>query len=79
VKEAALALGLLSGLAGILSALALMRGSAPVPWDMQSYSGKSEPEIAHRASTGRWAKIGLGGLFLAFTLSAASAVASYLS
>jgi hypothetical protein len=79
MKEAALVLGILSGGVGVLSTLALMKGSTPVPWDIQSYKGQSEPEIAHRTLTARWTKIGLVGLFIAFVLSAASAVASYLS
>ena len=79
VKEAALVLGILSGLVGVLATIALMKGSAPVPWEIQSWKGQSEAERAHRASTASWTKAGLAGLVTAFLFSGASAIASYLS
>jgi hypothetical protein len=79
VKEAALIAGLLSGICGLLSTLALMKGSIPVPWGIQTWDNETLPEMEHRRVAQRWNRIGLTGLFIAFALSAVAAVASYLS
>jgi hypothetical protein len=79
MKEAALVCGLLSGIVGLLSALALMKGSAIMPWSMQSYSGHSEAEQVFRKNAGWWTWLGLAGLFIAFALSTVSAITSYLA
>jgi hypothetical protein len=79
MKVLALVLGILSGGVGTLSSLALIKGGSPVPWGIQSYGGQTADEVAHRASTACWTKVGLTGLILAFVLSALSAVAGYLS
>jgi cobalamin synthase len=79
MKEAALICGLLSGIFGLLSALALMKGSAVMPWSRQSYSGESEPEQAFRKNAKWWTSIGLIGLFLAFAFSTGAAITSYRS
>jgi hypothetical protein len=79
VKEMALVCGLLSASFGLASSGALMKGSAAMPWSLQSYSGESEAEKAFRQSARWWTRAGLIGLFTAFALSAASSVVSYLS
>jgi len=77
VKEFALICGLLSGLSGVLSALAFLKGSKIMPWEMQTWKASTEPEMAFRATAQRWNRIGLASLFLAFVFSAAASVAGY--
>lgn len=79
MKEIALICGFLSGVLGLFSALALMRASKVMPWDMQTYKGQSEAEKAFRATAQWWNRLGLGCLLAAFVLSTAAAIASYWS
>jgi hypothetical protein len=79
VKETAPVCGLLSGFVGLGSSVALMKGSAAMPWSLQSFSGESEAEKAFRQKARWWTLAGLIGLLVAFAFSAASSVASYLS
>jgi hypothetical protein len=77
VKLVALVCGLLSGTLGALAALAFLKGSKPMPSDMQSYKGESEAEKAFRAASLRWNKLGVALLLAAFVVSAAASIASY--
>jgi hypothetical protein len=77
VKIIALVCGLLSGLFGALAALALLKGSKPVPWEIQSSKGQSEAEREFRAAAMRWNKVGVALLVAAFAMSAAASVAGY--
>jgi hypothetical protein len=77
VKIVALVCGLLSGAVGGLAALALLKGSKPVPWDVQSYGGRTEAEKAFRSAALRWNKLGVMLLLGAFVLSAAASLASF--
>jgi hypothetical protein len=79
MKVAALIFGLLSGAFGVGSALAFLKGTATVPWSMQTYSGETPAEQAIRARAAWWNKVGIYTLLAAFTFSAAATVASYLS
>ena len=79
MKEVALIFGISSGALGFLAALALMKGSAVMPWSMQSFSSESEPEGAFRKKAARWNLAGLIGLTIAFAFSVASAIANYCS
>ena len=79
MKLAALVAGLLSGALGVVSTLLLIRGTAKVPWGIQSYGGRSEPEKKFQVSTRRYLICGLITLAGAFLLSAISTLASYLS
>jgi hypothetical protein len=79
MKEIALICGLLTGGLGLSSALALMRASKVMPWDMQSYKGQSEPEKAFRTTAQWWNRIGLWCLLAAFVFSTAATAASYWS
>lgn len=79
MKEIALVAGLLSGLTGVGSAIAFLKGSKVMPWDIQSWSGETEAEKTFRARGTRWNQIGLGCLTAAFALSALAAVAGYYS
>jgi hypothetical protein len=79
MKEVALVFGLLSGAFGVGSALAFLKGTEGVPWSIQTWKGETPAEQAVRAGAARWNKIGVYTLLTAFTFSAASAVASYLS
>ena len=79
MKELALISGLLSGAVGVISALAFLKGSTPMPPGMETWKEDSEPEKAFRANAKWWNRIGQIGLLLAFALSAASTVASYYS
>jgi hypothetical protein len=79
MKMASLIVALLSALAGVASTLCLMKGTATVPWEMQSWSGQSDPEKAFRRRMRSYFVVGLVTLALAFVLSAAAAVLSYLS
>lgn len=77
MKEVAFLCGLLSGLCGVASAIAFLKGSKAMPWDMQTWSGQTEFEKTFRASADRWNKAGIVCLLAAFVLSAAAALASY--
>lgn len=79
MKMAALIVALLSALAGVASTLCLMKGTETVSWKMQSWSGQSEREEVFRIRMRRYFVVGLVTLALAFVLSAAAAVLSYLS
>ncbi len=79
MKCAALITALVAALAGFVSALLMIRGTAAVPWDMQSYKGNSDPEIGFRKTTRRYFAAGCILLAAAFAFSAVSAIASYLS
>jgi hypothetical protein len=52
MKMASLIVALLSALAGVASTLCLMKGTATVPWEMQSWSGQSDTEKAFRRGCG---------------------------
>jgi hypothetical protein len=77
VKIIALVCGLLSGVLGALAALAFLKGSKPIPWDLQSYAGSSEAEKKFQALALRWNKFGVGLLLAAFVFSAGASIASY--
>lgn len=77
MKEIALITSLLSAATGVLSTLALIKGTTPVPWGLQSWGGESEPERAFRRRSRRWLVSGLCALAAAFALAAASSVAGY--
>jgi hypothetical protein len=77
LKIIALVCGLLSGAIGALAALAFLKGSKPMPWDLQSSGGPSDTEKAFRSAALRWNKLGVMLLLLAFVLSAAASLASY--
>jgi len=79
VKELALICGLLSGVIGVGSAIAFLKGSKGMPWDMQTWSGETEAEKAFQANAERWNRIGLVCLIVAFGLSALAAIAGYFS
>ena len=79
MRELALAASLLSALLGVASTLALIKGTAVTPWEIQSYGGHSEPEKAFRRVARRWRVAGFVVLALAFLLSAAAAIAGYLT
>jgi len=79
VKMASLIIALLSGFAGVTSTLCLLKGTATIPWEMQSWSGQSDPEKAFRTRGRRYLLAGLATLALAFVLSAMAAVLSYFS
>ena len=79
MKMASLIVTLLSTLAGVASTLCLMKGTATVPWEMQSSSGQSDPEKAFRRRMWCYFVVGLVTLALAFVLSGVAAVLSYLS
>ena len=79
MKMASLIVALLSALAGVASTLCLMKGTATVLWEMQSWSGQSDPEKAFRRRMRCYFVVGLVTLALAFVLSAVAAVLSYLS
>jgi hypothetical protein len=78
VKIIALLCGLLSGVLGALAALAFLKGSKPMAWDMRSHGGQIEAEKTFRSLALRWNKVGVALLLAAFVLSAAASVASYL-
>jgi hypothetical protein len=78
MKEIALVLGLLSGLVGVFSAIAFMKGAVVVPWSKQTWGGNTPAEQAVRNSAAWWNKVGIGTLLAAFALSAASSIAGYL-
>ncbi len=65
----ALVCGLLPGAFGASAALALLKGSQPVPWDVPSADGPSEAEKTFRATALRWNKLGVAMLLAAFVLS----------
>jgi hypothetical protein len=79
MKVVALIAGLLSALAGVVSTLCLMKGAAVVPWEMQTFSGQSDPEKAFREKARLYLRIGHFTLAGAFVLAAAAALAGYLS
>ncbi len=77
MKAVALVCGLLSGLSGMISALAFLWGSKGVPWNMRTWTAETEAERAIEASARWWNKIGLVALLVAFVLSTAASVASF--
>jgi hypothetical protein len=79
VKEVALICGLISGLSGVVSALAFLRGSVPMPREMESWDGETDPEKAFRTAAQWWNRAGQIALLLAFVFSVASSIASYYS
>jgi hypothetical protein len=79
MKLAALMTALVAGVLGVASTILLTRGTDPIPWAIQSYSGQSEAEKAHRSKARRWFIAGLICLGLAFAVSACSAIFSYFS
>jgi hypothetical protein len=79
MKEIALMCGLLSGGFGAASALAFLKGSKVMPWDMQSYKGQTEAEKAFRDAAQSWQKLGLIWLVVAFLLSMGASVAGYFT
>lgn len=79
MKELALLCGLLSGVFGVISALAFLSGSRAMPWDLQTWKGQTQPEIDFRAKAQRRNRAGLFTLATAFIFSAVSAIASYYS
>ncbi|MGX9431412.1 MULTISPECIES: hypothetical protein [Bradyrhizobium] len=79
MKEIALVFGLLSGAFGVGSALAFLKGTATVPWSLQTWSGETPAEQAIRAEAARWNKVGVYTLLGAFAFSAASTIASYFA
>ena len=79
MKELALICGLLSGAFGVGSTVALVKGTAAVPWSMQSWTGESEPEKRFKRAVRCWFIGGMWCLGAAFVLSAISAAAGYLS
>ena len=79
MKEISLTAALLSALCGLLGSLALIKGTASVPWEIQSWDGTSDSESAFKAKTRRWLISGLIALSIAFALAAISSVVAYLS
>jgi hypothetical protein len=79
MKEVALVLGLISGAFGVGSALAFLKGTAMVPWSMQTWKGETPAEQAIRDRAARWNKVGVYTLLAAFVFSAASTIASYFT
>jgi hypothetical protein len=71
--------GLLSGAMGVISALAFLKGSEAMPWDIQTWDGESDKEKAFQSAAKRWNRVGLAALGIAFILSAAGSVAAYYS
>lgn len=78
-KIAALTLGLASAFLGFLATLALIKGTAATPWEIQSFNGKSQSEEKFKRTARRWRLAGLGLLGLSFVAGALTAVAGYLS
>jgi hypothetical protein len=79
MKMVALIAGLLSALAGFISTLCLMKGAAVVPWEIQTWSGRSDPEKAFREKARLYLWFGHLALAGAFVLAAVAALAGYLS
>ena len=79
MKLIALIASLLVGCSGIYSTWILTHGTAPIPWEMQSYSGKSERENTYRQIAERKVRFGFIAMGVAFALSALSAIAGYFS
>jgi hypothetical protein len=73
----ALVCGLLSGALGALAALAFLKGSKPVPFDVPSAGGPAEAGKTFRTAALRWNKLGVTMLLAAFVLSVAASVAGY--
>jgi hypothetical protein len=59
MKVIALVCGLLSGLLGVLAALAFLKGGKPMPWNMQSYKGQTEAEKQFQSIALWWNKLGV--------------------
>ena len=78
-KTTALILGLVSAALGFLATLALMKGTAATPWEIQSWNGKSDPERHFSRLVGRWRLVGLILLASSFLTGALAAVAGYFS
>jgi hypothetical protein len=79
MKEAALVFGLLSGLMGVGSAIAFLKGNTTVPWSMQTWKGQTPAEQTFRTTAVWWNKVGIFTLLAAFLFSVASTIASYFA
>jgi hypothetical protein len=77
--EVALVSGIASAFLAVLAAFLLTKGGEPYPWAMQSYSGDTLQEIAHRERAKRmriWGWVATGGTAV---LSSVAAVLGYFS
>lgn len=63
LKKTCLVIGLVLGL---VAAVLLFEGSKGVPWEMQSFGGKTEKEIAFRKNRQSMTRWGFGFLGLSF-------------
>jgi hypothetical protein len=78
LRTASLIAGLLSAAFGVLSTVMLIRGTARVQWNIQTFNGQSDAEKAFLETTQWYRQAGLVALGAAFLCSAASSIASYL-
>ncbi len=74
-----LVLSVLSGVVGVASALAFLKGGATMPWSMQTLGGETEAEKAFRVKAKWWNRVGLWLLAAAFALSTLASITEYLS
>lgn len=79
MREVALATALFAAALGVFASVALVKGTASVPWEMQTWNGESGAENAFRQSVRWWLKTGFVALGSAFVFSAISAIAAYLA
>ena len=79
VKFASMIASVLAGVSGMASAWLMSKGTASVPWSIQTYGGESSDEVAFRQKARRMWVWGLGTMACAFVLSAAAAVLGYLA
>jgi len=79
LKLVALTTGAMAPLMAVGAAYYLGKGSAPVPWPLQSYGGESEPEQNYYRAARRLSAIGWTLTAATTVLSIASAVTGYFS
>ena len=79
MKEYALWAGIASAVGAVGAAVLLVKGGASYPWELRSYGGQTEPELAHKKATRRMTQAGIAATVMTSALAVASAYMGYLS
>ena len=79
MKNYALWTGIGSSVGAVIAAILLVKGGASYPWELRSYGGQTDLELAHKKATRRMTHAGIAATVITSALAAASAYLGYLS